>query len=366
MPCPDPCLFSFLDTSQEQHQYCDKNWTIRHIQYSNLRSGAYTWHYSDPFQTDALKLMHLNVRNLSLRMADMKALLINQSVTPDVIAVTETWLEDNAMEALGVFQLPGYSFRSSVRQTGTRGGVGIYVKNQLQYEVLTMRIEQSESIFIKLNNLRLSDKPIIIGSIYSTPVDRNDAEFFESLSDGMQLLTDTGSAAFLLGDFNVDLFSIRTTHSYYETLVSNSFFNTVAFPTRITDHSATLIDHILTNCDRNLTEIESGVIRADFTDHDITFANIVGLPAATTHALPGRQFCFKNYSAEALNLDLSHIDWSEVTNSEDPKTAYNAFTRLIAPIQEKHIPEAPRCRPEQRRYAPRESRGPPRPDRAPW
>ena len=41
-------------------------------------------------------------------------------------------------------------------------------------------------------------------------------------------------------------------------------------PTRITCHTSTLIDHIITNCEEKVTQ--SGVIDTSLSDHQLSFA----------------------------------------------------------------------------------------------
>ena len=55
---------------------------------------------------------------------------------------------------------------------------------------------------------------------------------------------------YLLGDVNICLLNHSThseTGSYLDTLYSSAFVPVINRPTRVTDHSASLIDHIFTN-----------------------------------------------------------------------------------------------------------------------
>ena len=45
---------------------------------------------------------------------------------------------------------------------------------------------------------------------------------------------------------------------------TNNILPIITKPTRLTDHTATLIDHIYTNCLQNFT---AGILTADVTDH---------------------------------------------------------------------------------------------------
>ena len=76
----------------------------------------------------------------------------------------------------------------------------------------------------------------------------------------------------LLGDVNINLLN-HASHSdtgiYLDTLLQNGFLPLVSLPTRISNNSATLIDHISTNInDRNL---DTSIIVSDVSDHLAVF-----------------------------------------------------------------------------------------------
>ena len=72
----------------------------------------------------------------------------------------------------------------------------------------------------------------------------------------------------IFGDFNVDLLkhdSDQASQDLIETMSKYGFIELVSRPTRITDHSATLIDHAYTN---NLEDtISCNIITIDISDH---------------------------------------------------------------------------------------------------
>ena len=72
-----------------------------------------------------------------------------------------------------------------------------------------------------------------------------------------------------MGDFNIDLLkesSHRPTHDYLNLVYSCSLMPTIYKPTRITEHSATCIDNILTN-NINVSNVVSNILITDISDH---------------------------------------------------------------------------------------------------
>ena len=82
-----------------------------------------------------------------------------------------------------------------------------------------------------------------------------------------------------MGDFNIDLLNTDTcshTEDYINTLSSFNFLPCILQPTRITEHSATLIDNIFSN---NMEHHQvSGNVIHDITDHLPNFLILDKIP----------------------------------------------------------------------------------------
>lgn len=73
-----------------------------------------------------------------------------------------------------------------------------------------------------------------------------------------------------MGDFNIDLLKSEScdySKQFIEQLFTSSFLPVINKPTRITYHTATLIDNIFTNNINNIRNSKSGVIFSDISDH---------------------------------------------------------------------------------------------------
>ena len=58
-------------------------------------------------------------------------------------------------------------------------------------------------------------------------------------------------------------------------LFANNILPIITKPTRVIDHTATLIDHIYTNSVQNLT---AGILTIDITDHLLIFCTVKAQP----------------------------------------------------------------------------------------
>ena len=156
------------------------------------------------------------------------------------------------------------------------GGVGLWVDENLEYEPIsinnidTFQANFFESQFIKVKTSR--NKFIIVGNVYRPP--QTDLSRFNELLES--ILTNLSNDPVLnkaediqiLSDSNIDLLQYKKhnhTNTYVDTLLSNGLLPLITLPTRITQNSATIIDHISTShkSDRYVT----GVIISSLSDH---------------------------------------------------------------------------------------------------
>ena len=86
------------------------------------------------------------------------------------------------------------------------------------------------------------------------------------------------------GDNNVDLLSHETyvpAQNLVNTFSQNGFVPVISRPTRITDHTATLIDHIFVNSPQFITK--TGVITDPVADHLAPYATLLTNPNKPNH-----------------------------------------------------------------------------------
>ena len=75
---------------------------------------------------------------------------------------------------------------------------------------------------------------------------------------------------YLMGDFDIDLLQSETcdiANKFSEQLFTSCFYPIISKPTRITEHTATLIDNIFTNNIDKLDSSVNGILFSDISDH---------------------------------------------------------------------------------------------------
>ena len=119
-----------------------------------------------------------------------------------------------------------------------------------------------------------------------------------------------------MGDFNTDLLQYDLhsyTNDFVNSMISHSFLPYILQPSRVTDHSATIIDNIFSN----ITDFEtlSGNITALVNDH---FAQFLLIKKCYISYKSCRYYIYdySNFAKEKFIHDFSLLDWSYLHNDE--------------------------------------------------
>lgn len=287
-------------------------------------------------------ILHINSRSLLANIDKLKSMLACLQALPTVIAVTETWLNDLTSDQVNI---PGYNFHSNHRTDKSGGGTGLYLLSSLEYKIrFDCNLSDSdaiESIFAEIINSH--GKNIIVGSVYRPP-NQNYVSFLDNFCDILSVISINNKLCYIAGDYNLDLLRCinhSPTQEFIENLFSYMFVPLIDKPTRITAHSATLIDNIFTN---NLSDKALNCILInDLSDHlpilSYSFDDSVTLKTQSHKPV-------RNYSEANVNrfrTCLSEINWSVLLSDQDPNVAYNKFHSKYSSLYEECFPWKKRC-----------------------
>ena len=288
------------------------------------------------FNTRGFSIFNCNIRSLGKNLCLLNDILITVKEMPNIITISESKLNDNNQHLHNI-NIPGYNF-VGVNSRTNAGGVGIYIKQNLIFfrrRDLEFSSDGFETCFVELPRER--QKSIIISSIYRHP--HGTAEnFCELLRQKLNHLKNCGYEVYIAGDINIDFYkyhSDKFTSEYLDMLFDLGYMPLITKATRITDHSATLIDHIYSNSPQKV--LKSGICLADLSDHLPCFCSI----ATKRPDYAGDRY-YRNYSRfnEARYLaDIATVDFcSLVTNDVNDSMAkiistLEGMTNKHAPIE---------------------------------
>ena len=138
---------------------------------------------------------------------------------------------------------------------------------------------------------------------------------------------------------NIDFLKVLGTHSktedYLDVLYSSNLLQVITKPTRITSHTATLIDYIYTNACTD--QIIPSIVTTELSDHLPTFCFI---RRQIDRLKPKRFFRgYSNFDSETYLNDIKSADWSSVLNDPtDIHTKGRSFVEKLKGIANKHAP----------------------------
>ena len=212
----------------------------------------------------AFATLHCNIRSLSANPYKLQVMLSELSFPFQLIGLTETKLKTDQIP-LTNFDIEGYNFISQPSLSNA-GGSGIYIQNNLNLRSdFSVSTSEFEALWIEVQNQTNSN--IICGVLYRHHHGNLD-NFIQYLNPILDKITQENKFCLIMGDFNVDLLKYEShsaSDTFTNTLGSYFFQPHILQPTRITDHSATLIDNIFFNSLEHF--VISGNIIADITDH---------------------------------------------------------------------------------------------------
>ena len=294
---------------------------------------------------DELKIMSLNIRSLTKNIENLRE-NIDYYKNWDVICLNEINCDPTTLaNGLNDIQLEGFYSpitQKPFRASNKGGGLAVYINRRVceeqDFEILHTSSEENtdsplcESMFLQLK-FRLSNgsfKKIIIGNFYRTPsCNPKDAiSHIENIIS--QLDTHKNKHIILVGDFNVNLLNYETdivSQDLINLTTRHGFTQVISRPTRITDYTATLIDHIYTNQIHNTKS--TGIITYDISDHLATYISIAlqdnsnfNHMMSTNSELSSK---FNEENCTKFHDLLSNENWDNVLNVNDTQIKYDKF-----------------------------------------
>ena len=151
-----------------------------------------------------LHFLHANMRSLTKNFDLLQELLNEMPHLPDLIAISETKLNENS--SLNLINLPGYCFINQ-NSMSAFGGVGLYIKHNIPFverRNINFFTNKYESIWVELNKQDKTTKNLIIGVVYRHPHSSN-TEFTDEL---LKLMYDLSKENKVIGIVRPRLYKI--------------------------------------------------------------------------------------------------------------------------------------------------------------
>ncbi len=166
-----------------------------------------------------------------------------------------------------------------------------------------------------------------------------DGEFSNRLLNMLSKVSSSDSEMVLLGDLNCDFLP-----DVYTKEVSDLKFvcdlhqlqQQIRLPTRVTDHSKTLIDLYFTSNPE--LYVDCGVIQTSISDHYMIYAIRKGKPVKSVNNVIDYR-CYKNFNEESFLNDLFDVPWINVKKCDNVDDALHVWQCMFNDVVNKHIPK---------------------------
>lgn len=251
-------------------------------------------------------IMHINVRSLRKNFTNLEALILSLEALPAVLCLTETWLTDT--DESKAFLISGYD-QFIVKNRDTKGGgVMIQIRSDFSLiEELSHNFEEAVFSLIEKNGMKMK-----ILTVYNKPRN-NKQEFLLAFDEFLELNTNDTVPTIICGDFNINILETNQLTQNYKNIIKANGFELNDLPaTRVTDSTATCIDHFI---HQNIPEVSVTVLeQQNFSDHyPVLFSwSINYLPSNSVKIFRDTSFLknskkLKNYQ-ENLKMNLVNIE----------------------------------------------------------
>lgn len=288
---------------------------------------------------NGITFYHQNIRSLPKHAGSLFSYLECLKIKFDIIALSEIGKKNIPMMR---YIFNDYDFFYKTPDTNPRGGVAIFVKSSLGNVHIRTDLElktncecdkcQVESLFVELD----FDEKYIFGCIYRHP-NGNTSHFCDSLRNSISKAQH--GPIIVCGDINIDFLKLYhpNVKKYLDTLVELQLIPLVTIPTRITDDTQTLIDHIYIRTTKKMAakQIKTGVLYSDITDHLPLFLILSKTKIHNTRRLLR---IYNDTNIANFKRELSTIDWTPVTNLTDITDAYSKYMSMFVDVFNKNFP----------------------------
>ena len=265
---------------------------IKHV--NGLSKNNYTCGYFDEdsifnltkkHSPDSLKMIHVNIESFCSNGLDLNSYLTCLKFKFNIICLSEIRFTTTAIIQE---QFPDFDIYID-NPTIAKGGVAILLRKHYFKDVTEIDFDDKFNLKNKMAgskchvenkwlNFKIGKQNVILGGIYRHP-SREIENFNNALKSSLENISGDDTVI-IMGDININLLEENDSkvNNYLNNFFANNFIPCITLPTRITHHSATLIDHIFIKTPKKLVQnkCSSGNLIADIADHlpNFTFLDI--------------------------------------------------------------------------------------------
>lgn len=227
------------------------------------------------------------------------------------------------------------------RTTSKHGGSAIFCRKSLECkERLDIQKLGITNIFeCSACELKSTSGKLVVICIYRPPskIESDIEAFIDRYIHSLEILSISSLDFVIAGDFNINVISNEERTAMLFKFITESFGAklTINVPTRVTAHSATCIDNIITN----IHDAIFSVIDSHLSDHTAQKTHIPGYVSAVRTPSTRRT---RRYTEDSINNflnSLAEVDWeSTLKGDQEPENMWNSFHQRYGRLFDEAFP----------------------------
>lgn len=293
-----------------------------------------------------ISVVHLNIRSLNSNLEEFQAFVGSLAAPVDVIILSEIW-KTNITFYSNI--LPNYEFITDLPDNSMVGGIGVFTLKSLKVFTrndlkLNYRApDLCENIWLEVTK---NKSTFLIAGLYRHP--RNNIENF---SEHFQLnlhkiaLSQPNIPCIIATDSNINFLNYEKNSnikSYIDNLLMHNFFPMILSPTRVTENTSTLIDHIyFYNGNKQAYATTSGNINYEIADHLTNYILVYDNNRGKKFDYQNRPIIrdYKEGYQKQFHNKICNFDWNQMfADCVDVNECFEKFELQLQTIHDETFP----------------------------
>ena len=293
--------------------------------------------------SETINAIHVNKRSLSKNFDNILDILRDSNYSFNILCITETWCTDSTLKSNSNLHLPNFDLISLERKTNKRGGVVlIYIHKRLNCNLRNdLCVSDKDKEILTIEFSRENDKNILLSCCYRPPNgdSENQSKFLQNHI--IEKSVSEKKIGYMIGDFNMNCSKYLENSKikyFYHNIFEKGAIPIIKRPTRISEHSASLIDNILTTDIFN-NSLKKGIIKSDVSDHFPIFFSILltkEKPQEGVIKIKKRFFSKRNITTFKEKLSLLHSRHTHFNGTMNE--IYDTFLKTLTYIYDANFP----------------------------
>jgi hypothetical protein len=279
-------------------------------------------------QETSLSILHQNCQSFNSHFNEFMTFITSLEAKFSIYAISELWC--NKVEDFSHYDtLDGYEFKPKQRKRKTGGGVGMYVKNGIDFEILDIEIEMVDSLWIEIKTKNTTE---IVGVIYRNE-DITPNKFVSEFEMVLAKFQSENKKVTVCGDMNLNQMAMDYTSPYVQAIKLNNFSSLIMHPTHTSPTGTkSCIDHVITN---KPSTPHAGTIHNDICRHTATFVvyadEMIPVPPAKVLWEDFSEYNKEKFNQRLqINLTLWRMECEMMeTKQESMEKMYGDFVKVL-------------------------------------